>query len=87
MKVYFTEQALEEYQFFQQKQKKLAARIQTLCQNIKETPFTGLGKPEPLRQNLSGYWSRRIDQKHRLVYRIEDDKIVIYKCRTHYGDI
>jgi toxin YoeB len=86
MKVYFTPRALAEYQYFEQKQRKLARRIQTLCEDIKKTPFTGLGKPEPLRHTLSGYWSRRIDQTHRLVYRIEDDKIVIYKCRSHYHD-
>ena len=86
MKVYFTPRALVEYQYFERKQKKLARRIQTLCDDIKKTPFAGLGKPEPLRHMLSGYWSRRIDQTHRLVYGIEDDKIVIYKCRNHYDD-
>lgn len=86
MKVYFTPRALAEYQYFEQKQRKLARRIQTSCEDIKKTPFTGLGKPEPLRHTLSGYWSRRIGQTHRLVYRSEDDKIVIYKCRSHYHD-
>ena len=59
-------------------------RIHTLIKDIQRSPFEGIGKPEPLRHNFSGFWSRRIDEEHRLIYTIEDGCIVIVQCRYHY---
>jgi toxin YoeB len=59
-------------------------RINELIKDCRRSPFDGIGKPEPLKGDLSGYWSRRIDDEHRLVYRVEPDAIVIFKCRYHY---
>lgn len=59
-------------------------RINRLIEDTRQTPFTGLGKPEPLKHELSGYWSRRITDEHRLVYKIDDGRIVIAQCRYHY---
>lgn len=61
-----------------------ATRVETLIENIKRTPFTGLGKPEPLKHALAGFWSRRITKEHRLVYRVEASVIYIAQCRFHY---
>lgn len=63
---------------------KILKRIEELLKSTIETPFSGIGKPEPLRHNLSGYWSRRIDQENRMVYRVEDDTIIIHSLRGHY---
>lgn len=63
---------------------KIAARIDALIANIKATPFTGIGKPEPLKHELAGWWSRRITGEHRLVYRIQGDTLQIAQCRQHY---
>ena len=60
-------------------------RIIKLLKDIQRTPFTGLGKPEPLRQDLKGYWSRRIDQEHRLVYKVTDTEIIVIACKYHYN--
>jgi toxin YoeB len=65
---------------------KTLKRINQIIQDIGRDAYEGIGKPEPLRGNLSGYWSRHIDDANRLVYRIEDNKIIITSCRTHYGD-
>ena len=64
--------------------KKTLKRINKLIQNTLTTPFKGIGKPEPLKENLSGYWSRRIDETNRLVYRVTDEYIKIISCRYHY---
>ena len=66
--------------------KKIIKRIKKLIADIQNTPFTGIGKPEPLKHHLSGYWSRRITGSHRLVYRTNKEEIVIIQCRYHYGD-
>ena len=66
--------------------KKIVRRINEIIKDIKRSPFEGIGKPEPLRGNLSGYWSRRINDKDRLIYRIDEDNIYILACRYHYGD-
>ncbi|MFH1860767.1 MAG: Txe/YoeB family addiction module toxin [bacterium] len=84
MKSVFTELAWEDYLWFQENDRKLLKRINTLIEDIKRIPFKGLGKPEPLKANLSGYWSRRIDSEHRLVYDVSETEIVIISCRYHY---
>jgi len=84
MKLLFTDIAWEDYLYWQKYDKKIFARINKLVKNIQNTPFAGLGKPEPLRFDLQGKWSRRINNTHRLVYGIDNSKIVIYSCRYHY---
>ncbi|MFH1097671.1 MAG: Txe/YoeB family addiction module toxin [Candidatus Desantisbacteria bacterium] len=84
MKLIFTESAWEDYLWFQENDHKLLKRINTLVEDVKRSPFKGLGKPEPLKANLSGYWSRRIDSEHRLVYGISEAELVIISCRYHY---
>ena len=76
--------AWQDYLYWQQQDKKTLKRMNKLIQNILATPFEGIGKPEPLKENLSGYWSRRIDETNRLVYRVDDKYIKIISCRYHY---
>lgn len=78
--------AWEDYLYWQKQDKKTLKRINKLLQDIDRNLHDGLGKPEPLKGNLSGYWSRRIDETNRLVYCIIDNRIEILQCRTHYGD-
>ena len=85
MNIEFTPAAWEQYLWFQQKDRKLLKRINQLIRETARSPFEGTGKPEPLKANLSGYWSRRINSEHRLVYRVADEKIVIISCRFHYS--
>ncbi len=85
-KITFTEQAFEEYLSWQTQDKKTLKRINALLKDISRNPFEGIGKPEGLKENLSGYWSRRIDQTNRLVYRVNGDQIEIYQCKGHYDD-
>ncbi|OCG28991.1 toxin YoeB [Gilliamella sp. HK2] len=80
----FTSDAWSDYLYWQDKNKKIINRINELLKDISRTHFTGKGKPEPLKANLSGYWSRRIDAEHRLVYKIENNYILIISCRYHY---
>jgi len=80
----WAEKAWEDYIYWQQKDKKQLRRINTLVKDIKRQPFEGIGDPEPLKHNWSGYWSRRIDREHRLVYKVTDDAIIIAQCRYHY---
>jgi toxin YoeB len=83
----FTEGGWADYQYWQGQDKKTLKRINQLIRDIERNHYEGLGKPEPLRDNLSGYWSRHIDEKNRIVYRILDnDSIEISELRTHYGD-
>lgn len=84
MKTTFAEQAWVDYLYWQQADKALLKRINALIEEIRRTPFTGKGKPEPLRHHLTGFWSRRINQEHRLVYRVTDDAVMIASCRYHY---
>lgn len=84
MKILFTENAWQDYVYWQQTDKKLLKRINELIKDIQRSPFDGIGKPEPLKFSLSGYWSRRIDLEHRLVYKIEGKQIFILQCRYHY---
>lgn len=75
-----------DYLYWQGQDKKTLKRINLLLTEAAREPFVGTGKPEPLVGNLSGYWSRRIDQTHRLVYRADDDDLVVLQCRYQYGD-
>lgn len=84
MIISFTEIGWDDYLWFQQNDKKLIKKINTIIKDIKRTPFEGIGKPEMLKANLSGYWSRRISQEHRLVYFITENDISIIQCRFHY---
>jgi toxin YoeB len=84
MKLVFSERAWEDYLHWQAHDLKLLDRINALIKECSRTPFTGTGKPEPLRGSLSGWWSRRINQEHRLVYRPTDDGLLIAQCRYHY---
>lgn len=77
-------QAWQDYRYWQSRDKKTLKRINTLIKDIQRQPFEGLGDPEPLRHQWSGYWSRRIDREHRLVYKVSDSAIVIVQCRYHY---
>lgn len=77
----------EDYLYWQQQDRKTLKRINELIRDTMRTPFSGIGKPEPLKGNLSGWWSRRITQEHRLVYRVESKVVVvIMQCRFHYDD-
>ena len=80
----FTPDAWEDYLYWQGQDKKTLKRINQLVRDILREPFDGIGKPEPLRENLAGYWSRRIDHTHRLVYAVEAHAIVIIACCYHY---
>ena len=80
----FTPDAWEDYLYWQGQDKKTLKRINHLLREIMREPFAGIGKPEPLRENLSGNWSRRIDDTHRLIYAVEQMMIVIIACRYHY---
>jgi toxin YoeB len=80
----WTAAAWEDYLYWQTQDRKTLKRINRLIADTLRDPFSGLGKPEPLRENLSGFWSRRIDDTHRLVYTIEGDALAIIACRYHY---
>ncbi len=82
--VAFTPDAFTEYNEWFEKDKQIVERIKMLIRDIDRDPFKGIGKPEPLRSNWSGYWSRRINQEHRLVYKITNTQILIVKCKGHY---
>ncbi|AFD07086.1 Txe/YoeB family addiction module toxin [Solitalea canadensis] len=84
MKYVFVDESWEDYLYWQQTNKKYLLKINELLKDISRTPFTGLGKPEPLKHKYKGFWSRRIDNEHRLIYKVKDDEILIAKCRFHY---
>ena len=84
MKIVFSSQAWDDYLFWQQTDRKILKRINSLIQEIARTPFVGTGKPEPLRHALAGYWSRRINDEHRLVYKVEGEAVLIAQARHHY---
>lgn len=84
--IQLTNHAVEDYRYWEKHDKKILKRIHALIENIAQTPFSGIGKPEPLKNNLAGFWSRRIDQKHRLVYEVFHDQITIHGLRFHYSD-
>ena len=80
----FTTDAWDDYLYWQSQDKKTLKRINQLLRDVSREPFTGIGKPEPLRENLTGYWSRRIDDTNRLVYAVEEQAIIVVACRYHY---
>jgi len=84
MKLLFSENAWEDYLFWQKTDKKTLKRINKLIKNIQRNKYEGLGKPEALKHNLSGFWSRRITNKHRIVYKIENNSVLIAQLRYHY---
>ncbi|ABQ24528.1 Txe/YoeB family addiction module toxin [Geotalea uraniireducens] len=84
MNVTFTPTALDDLRYWLKTDKRQAERILALLEEIRRTPFDGTGKPEPLRFQLAGCWSRRIDREHRLVYQVEESEIVVIACRYHY---
>jgi toxin YoeB len=84
MKYIFVDESWEDYLYWKKVDKKLLSKINDLLKDISRTPFHGLGKPEPLKFKYKGYWSRRINDEHRLIYKVQDDEILIVKCRFHY---
>lgn len=82
--IIFVPKAFKEYQDWIQKDRKTALRIGDLIRDILRNPFEGIGKPEPLKYEFSGCWSRRIDQEHRLIYQVNENAIIIYSCFSHY---
>lgn len=84
MNVTFTPTALDDLSYWPKTDKRQTERVLALLEEIRRTPFEGAGKPEPLRFQLAGCWSRRIDREHRLVYQVEETEIVVVACRYHY---
>ncbi|OGT30613.1 MAG: toxin YoeB [Gammaproteobacteria bacterium RBG_16_51_14] len=84
MNLIFSEHAWEDYLYWQRTDKKILKRINQLIKDIQHSPFQGIGKPEPLKHGLSGYWSRRIDDEHRIVYKIEHKSLFVAQLRYHY---
>lgn len=84
MRIIFSKNAWEDYLSWQTEDKKVLKKINTLVKDIQRTPFEGIGKPEPLKFDLQGLWSRRIDLDNRLVYGIDGDDILVYACKFHY---
>ena len=84
MKLIFSKHAWDDYLYWQRTDKKIAKRINVIIKDIKRNKYEGIGKPEPLKHNLSGYWSRRINSAHRIVYKIEGNSIFIAQLRYHY---
>jgi toxin YoeB len=84
MKLIFAEAAWEDYLYWQQKDQRMLERINKLIKEVQREPFTGIGKPEPLQHALAGFWSRRITDEHRLVYRADGDSLLIAQLRYHY---
>jgi toxin YoeB len=80
----FTEAAWEDYVYWQTQDRKTLKRINQLIKETLRMPFEGVGKPEALRENLSGFWSRRIDDTNRLVYAVEEARLIVISCRYHY---
>jgi toxin YoeB len=80
----FTNKAFDEYNEWFETNVQMIDRIKILIRDIGREPFRGLGKPEPLKGNWSGYWSRRINNEHRLVYKVTNEQIIIVKCKGHY---
>ena len=80
----WTDEAWQGYLYWQSQDRKTLKRINKLIEDTRREPFVGIGKPEPLRENLSGFWSRRIDDTNRLVYAVDDNFLTIISCRYHY---
>jgi toxin YoeB len=86
MRIVWTAFSWEEHLYWQQTEKKKVKRINDLIKSCQRTPFEGIGNPEQLRHELQGFWSRRIDTEHRLVYSFENDELLIISCRYHYAN-
>jgi toxin YoeB len=84
MKIIFSEQAWDDYLYWQKTDKKMLNRINQLIKDIQRQPFEGIGKPEPLKYHLSEYWSRRISDEHRIVYKVKDNALNLAQLRHHY---
>ena len=84
MKLIFSEHAWDDYLYWQRHNPKILKRINSLIKDIQRQPFAGVGKPEPLKHNFSGYWSRRVTDEHRIIYKIENDSLMIAQLRYHY---
>lgn len=84
MKIIFSTQSWEDYLYWQRTDKRILKRINGLIKDIRREPYKGKGKPEPLRHALSGYWSRRINEQHRIVYKVKEDSLFIAQLRYHY---
>lgn len=84
MRIIFMADAWEDYLYWQKNDKSILKKVNTLIKESMRTPFEGTGKPEALKENLAGFWSRRINLEHRLVYKVEDEAIFILQCRYHY---
>ena len=84
MRLIFADAAWEDYLFWQQQDKRMVERVNTLIKETQREPFSGIGKPEPLKHALAGYWSRRITDEHRMVYKVDGDVLLIAQLRYHY---
>lgn len=84
MIISFTTRSWDEYNLWERENKKIFKKIQRLISDTLRNPFDGIGKPEPLKNNLSGYWSKRINDEHRLVYKVEQNQLIIVSCKYHY---
>ncbi len=84
MRITFSKNSWEDYLSWQKEDRKMLKKINQLIKEIQRTPYHGIGNPEPLKYDLSGFWSRRIDREHRLVYQVFNEEILIYSCRYHY---
>ena len=84
MKILFHEKAFEEYLYWQKNDKKTLKRLNNIIKDITRNPYEGLGKPEPLRYALQGYWSRRITLEDRIIYKVDNDNLIIISCARHY---
>lgn len=84
MDIYWDQSAWDDYLYWMETNRKIGYKINSLIKECQRTPFTGAGNPEALKQNLNGFWSRRINSEHRLVYRIEENVLYIAQCRYHY---
>lgn len=84
MKYIFVDESWEDYLYWQKTNKKYLKKINELLKSISREPYSGIRKPEPLKHNYQGFWSRRIDGEHRLIYQVKEDEILIAKCRFHY---
>ncbi len=84
MNLEFSVTAMRDYQYWKANHPNKARKIRLILEDVLKTPFTGIGKPEPLLFDMHGYWSRRIDKKNRLLYKVEGDRVIIMSCRYHY---
>lgn len=84
MKKVWEDSAWDDYLYWQNTDRNMLKKVNELIKSCERTPFSGIGKPEPLKENLKGFWSRRIDNTHRLVYKVEGETLIISQCRFHY---